>query len=229
MSINEHDPGDDITLAPLEFDDNVLDEWIEGGGISKSLVVMYGKPHLAAEYMKVEDDLKLAVAKAGEEGDELGGGDVGKLKARREQIYAEWEASRSRWTVRAFTDALVDEADEATTKALGPAPTPPREVSKDSPKSKRDEYAEKHAKYEKADKAWADHSRAELVMRLVEHIEFADGRRARITRPEQVLRMRETFGETQIMKIIEAAQLSRMFTPELKAPFSLGTSRSEQT
>lgn len=228
MSLNENDP-DDITLAPLDFDDDVLDEWIEGGDIAKSLVIMYGKPHLAAEYQKVEDDLKLAAAKAGDSGEELGGGEVGRLRARREAIFAEWEASRSRWTVRAFSDALVDEAEEATTAALGPEPVPPKEPSKDSPKSKHDEYQSKLTKYEKADRTWRDHSNAELVMRLVERIEFADGRIGRVTTPAQVLRMRETFGETQIMKIIEAGQLSRAFAPELRAPFSLGTSQNEQT
>jgi len=231
MSINDHDetPVDDVTLEPFEFDDSALDDWIAGGGITKHTVVMYGKPQLAAEYEHVEDELKLAKDRGLDEGSELAGGEVGALNRRLEEIHAEWAASRSRWLVRAIADDLIDEVDAAVVKALGGQPAPPKEPSKDAPKSKRDEYEAKKTKHDARLKAWTDRQNAELVMRVVEKIEFADGRVARVTRPEQVLKMRETFGDFQIMNIIGAARAGQMFSPELKAPFFSSTSRGDQT
>lgn len=227
MSIS--DETEEVTLAPVEFDDNALDEWIAGGDITKSLIVMHGKPYLAAEYQKVEDDLRLAIATGADEGQELAGGEIGRLRARKTAIYEEWQASRSRWTVRAFSDEIIDQAEEATIDALGPEPVPPKEPAKGSPQSKHDDYAVKLAKFQKANKLWQDRNRAEGVMRIVERIEFADGRVGRVSSADQVLRMRKTFGEQQILKIFEAGTLSRMAAPELKAPFSSSTSQDDQT
>lgn len=230
MSIHDDiTEADEITTAPLDFDDNVLDEWIGGGDVTKHLVVMYGKPQLAAEYETLEDQIRLASLNASDDGDELGGSEVGKLKRRLEEVYNEWAAARSRWTVRAITDETLAEAEKATAKAKGAQPVPPKEPSKDAPASKREDYEAKFKKYEIADREWNDHSNAELIMRLVEHIEFADGRVARVTKPEQILKMRATFGEQQILKILDAAKLGRMLSPELKAPFSSSTSRGAQT
>lgn len=229
MSIHDDiNEADEITTAPLEFDDNVLDEWIGGGDVTKHLVVMYGKPQLAAEYEALEDQIRLVSDTASDDG-ELGGSEVGKLRRRLEEVYAEWKAARSRWTVRAITDEALDEAEKATAKIKGPQPVPPKEPSKDAPASKREDYDAKFKKYERANRDWNDHSNAELIMRLVEHIEFADGRVARVTKPEQIITMRATFGEQQIIKILDAARLGRMLSPELRAPFSSSTSRGDQT
>ena len=228
MSIN--DETEDITLAPLDFDDNVLDEWIAGGDVTKHYVTMYGKPQLAAEFEKVEDELRLAKARAGESGgDELGGSEVGRLQKRLEEIYEEWAASKSRWLVGTIVDRIVDEAEAATVAAVGPEPVEPEAPAKGSPASKKNEHAAKLAQHETAHRAWTSRQNAEIVLRVVEHIEFADGRRARISSPDQVLRMRETFGEHQILKIIHAARLGRLMEPELSAPFSSGTSQPDQT
>lgn len=230
MTSSDIDLDNDVTLAPLDFDDDALDDWIDGGGITKHIVVMHGKPQLAAEYEELQDELNLAQARAGENGgDELGGSEVGRLKRRLQEVYDEWAASRTRWTVTAITDKVIDDATDATVTALGDEPVPPNEPAKGAPQSKHDDYKAKLEKYEKKHAEWTSHQNAELIRLVVEQIEFADGRRARIGTAAQVLRMRETFGAQQIVKIIEIARTSAMFSPELKAPFSSGTSHDDQT
>lgn len=230
MSTNDIDLDNEVTMAPLDFDDDALDDWIDGGGITKHIVVMHGKPHLAAEAESLEDDIRLATARNGEgNGEELAGGEVGKLRRRLQEVYDEWAASRTRWTVTAITDKVIDEATAATVEALGDEPVPPNEPAKGAPQSKHDDYKAKLDRYEKKHRVWQSHQNAELVRLVVEQIEFADGRRARIASADQVLRMKETFGPHQIVKIIEVARTSAVFSPELKAPFSPSTSPDDQT
>lgn len=220
---------DDQPIIPADFDDTALDDWIDGGEIAKHAITMHGKPNLAAEFEQVDAELKRAIARAGDDAGELAGGEVGKLRRRLDAIYTEWDKSRSVWIVRAITDQTVDDADDATVEAMGAEPTPPKEPAKGSPQSKHDEYASKLAKHEKKLEAWQNRQKAELIMRLVERIELGDGRVTRITSADQVLRMKERYGEHQIMRILQIGHAGRMLSPELKAPFSSASSPDDQT
>lgn len=108
---------DDITTtlasedASVDFDADFFDEWIEGASPSRRSVTIYGKPGLYAEYTRIRAELEVAqaAAKVGE----LGGSGVAALQAREDELYDEWMASKTVWTVERLDPEASDRIREA--------------------------------------------------------------------------------------------------------------------
>lgn len=231
--------------VPAEFD-SVFDDWIGGATISKRSVPIYGKPGLYAEYQELERRLSL-LEDMGEAGAEFAGSESGQIERRMREIYDEWQASKSTWTVRALDFDEVDELKaqepalvepKAPEKPAAPAPLPAKHDAQDSKRftletqkyqAAMDQYDAAMAEYEPKSKVFNLELTYRTIAATVVKVEFADGRTLDRVTVEQVRRLRETLGERQILSLSSAAQLAALQEPELPAPFSPRTSEEETT
>lgn len=231
--------------VPADFAD-AFDEWIGGATIAKRSVPIYGKPGLYAEFQDLERRQAL-LESLGEDGGEFAGSESSKIEQRMRELYDEWQASKSTWTVRAVDS---DELDEL--KVQEPAlvePTPPEKpdapaplpAKHDAAEAKRftldtqkhraamDQYEAAVADYEPKAKAYSLELAYRTIAACVVKVEFADGRTIDHVTVEQVRRLRESLGERQILSLTTAAQLAALQEPEIPAPFSPRTSQDETT
>lgn len=143
MSTEEHE-----NITPEAFD---LMAWIQSGTVATRQVTIYNNPALAAEYEALEAEMKAA-----EKAVEDAGGDAPMsakepredIRARMDDLYARWEASKSVWTVRALSDDDI----EATYAEIGGVPSPKQPVPPlpQAGKKALEDHGEKVTKWAKA-------------------------------------------------------------------------------
>src|SRR5690606_14927286 len=242
--------------APADFAD-VFDEWIAGASINKRSVTIYGKPGLAAEYEQLERDLEVA-EEAEKHGAELAGSEVRRITARMEELYGEWQASKSTWTVRGVSSEMAERLKAAEPARVEPeplvepkAPVLPERATEQQRKSHTiamQEYDAKLAAYREAlpehtqaVEAFNDALNLRYITAAVLKIEFADGRTVEAEVDDdgavvvpavtvaQLTKLRKRLGETQLLSLITASQAALLVEPEIPAPFSRRTSETEGT
>lgn len=231
----------DSQIVPTDFTPDAFAEWIGGATIAKRSVTIYGKPGLYAEYETLTRDLEIAQA---DEGDgEMAGSESARIRARLEEIYAEWMASKSTWTVRALTSeelsALGDaDEDRGYDELVAPEPpvppTAPEPPAKNAGETARRAHTvatqrhqaamDQHTKDRRAHSAAKGAYEAEMNLRGVaeafDSIEFPDGRTVETITVEQLRTMRATLGDIQIHRLVVAAANAAVEEPVIPAPFS---------
>lgn len=243
LNLTESDP------VPADFEGDAFDEWIGGATVSKRSVPIYGKPGLFAEYEDLERQREKAVDEQ-KGGAELGGSGIVAIDERLAEIYEEWMASKSTWTVRALDEDEIKAVGATVDEAIGEEPVEPKpEHPKpaDLPKNHSDQQAKSHtikmqayeaAKpahdaalkvYAEAHKAYIDELNFHLIAAAVERIEFANGRVQSEITVEQLRALKKRLGERQLMSLLNAAQLAIYVEPEIPAPFSNRDSEDDPT
>jgi len=245
--MTEHDTPEQTT--PAEFD---LDAWINGGSVSQRSVPIYSRPDLYAQYEEWKRRYDAAEARAKRLGDEAGvgeGSELADLEVEGERIYADWMESKATWFVRALDAAEIDEINAAIPKAdpsprfTEKPPVEPRDHKGDKPsaaytaayeawQARREafyaEHAEEIAAAEKAQKAAIDEANLRMVAKALVRIEFAKGGATYEVTVDQLRAIRRQIGSHQILSLINAALAAFSEEPEIPAPFSRSTSRTDQ-
>lgn len=169
MSTEEHE-----NITAETFD---LMAWIQSGTVATRQVTIYNNPALAAEYETLEAEM-VAAEKTVE--DAAGDAPMSAhdpredIRARMEDLYARWEASKSTWTVRALSD---DDIEATYDAQLGGVPSPKQPVPPlpQAGKKALEDHGEKVTKWAKAVHE-ADRERTlHLIAKAVTSVETARG------------------------------------------------------
>lgn len=207
-----------------DFSGDAFDEWISGASISKRSVLIYGKPGLYARMQDLERQHRALVDEAGADAT-LGDTKIADLETEMNEIVAEFQASKSTWTVRPLSEPQT----EAITAEVGDEPkrpTPPRQNAPDADVATFDR---KSKAYQAASSEYADAVNLRVIAAAVESIEFADGRKADGVTLEQLQAMREALGDIQLQKLINETTLATVEEPVIAAPKSRKNSQVDQT
>lgn len=205
-------------------EDDWFDQWLETGTVAQRSVPIYGRPDLFARYEDLQRqlDVALQVEKAGERS--LSEDGSSSIIERMEALYEQWQASKSVWFIRALRsdeiDAIRDECG---------FPDEPEEPGKDASEEAKAEHAAAQKAYETQARAADSKANTLMVSRALVKIENSAGETVRehIT-PEQVERMREKLGETQILRLVGAAMVAATQETSIPVPFSLRSSKSDR-
>ena len=206
-----------------DFSD-AFDDWIGGASISKRSLVIFGKPGLYARMQELEREYARAVDHHGGEA-ALGESDVPRIEAEMEEIVAEWQASKSTWTVR----PLSDEQTKAIKAEVGIEPRRPARPPENAPAGDHATYARKFKTFDDAEGEYADAVNLRVIVAAVESIKFADGRTTAGVTLEQLQAMRSALGDVQLQKLINETTLATAEEPVIEAPKSRKSSQADQT
>ena len=209
----------DSTPTPVDFG-NDFDAWLGGATIAKRSVQMYANAGLYAEYQQLERDLQVAQASAAD--GEMAGSGVARIEARMAEVYDEWQASKAVWTVHAIDRARVDEL-----AAREPVLVAPVEPEKDENGGWVDATA--GAVHEKATEVYAREVAIRVIADATVSVVFGNGASVHSVTVDQVRRLHKTFGDAQLVRLRNAAQLAAMQEAVIPAPFSRENSSTDQT
>lgn len=195
-------------------EDDWFDQWLETGTVAQRSVPVYGRPDLFARYEDLARQLEVAeqVEQAGEKS--LADSKATDILDQMEALYEQWQASKSVWFIRALRQ---DEIDAVRDECAFPA---------DLPEKATDE--EKRAHERQSNEA---QTRANLLLvsRALVKVENPAGETVRehIT-PEQVGRLREKLGDTQVLRLVGAAMVAATQETTIPVPFSRRNSKSDR-
>ena len=239
---------------PLPIDvDDAFDDWLSGASINKRSVEIYAKPGLAAEFGQLERDLARA-REVEEQGAEMAGRESAHIEARMAELYEEWMASKSVWTVRGVNGAMMDRVREEVPD-LEPlvAPTKPEPLRKGAtPQESKSHtlamkaYEKERAEYEaalpareRAEARHADERNLRYMAACIEKVELPDGRVIEaeygddgdVVTPavpvEKLRAMKTVLGDAQLSRVLLAMEVATKQEPILSAPFSQASSSEE--
>ena len=239
---------------PLPIDvDDAFDDWLSGASINKRSVEIYAKPGLAAEYEQLERDLERA-EEAEKHGAEMGGRESRQIIERMAELYEEWMASKSVWTVRGVNEAMSDRI-RAEVPEVPPLvePTKPEPLRKNAtPQESKNHtlamqaYDKARAEYEAALPAHerevakhTDETNLRYIAAAVEKIELGDGRTIEaeygddgdVVTPavsvEKLRQMKVRLGDAQLARVLLAMQVASVREPVISGPFSRASSTTE--
>lgn len=241
---------DQTTDTPT--DDFNLDDWINGGSVTRRSIDIYSRPDLYAEYEELERRLQNALARAQVDEASLADTEDEELVELREAIqenYDAWLASKSTWRVRALDpedeiaplQETIPKYDDLPTFPEK-APVAPRDRAGNATKAfeerlaawekRRDEYiegqaGEAKALMEKRVKA-AEQYDLDCIALAVETIEFANGAVANGVTVEQLRKMGKGIGPQQVKRLLLAALQATTEEPTIPVPFSQTASKGDR-
>ena len=188
-----------------------FDQWLNTGTVAQRSVEIYGRPDLFAEFEALER--QLSVAKEIEEsGDKvLGDTGVDTIEKKMEDLYAEWQKSKTTWFIRALTSSEVEKIKDDCGF--------PDEIPDDADKDARKE----HDKAVEAANTKANH---EMVARALVKVQNPSGDTVKdsIT-PAEVAVLQKKLGDTQILRLVAAAMVA--MTQEVSIPVPLSRKNSK--
>ena len=191
--------------------DDWFDAWLNTGTVAQRSVEIYGRPDLFAEFEALER--QLSVAKEIEEsGDKvLGDTGVDTIEKKMEDLYAEWQKSKTTWFIRALTSSEVEKIKDDCGF--------PDEIPDDADKDARKE----HDKAVEAANTKANH---EMVARALVKVQNPSGDTVKdsIT-PAEVAALQKKLGDTQILRLVAAAMVA--MTQEVSIPVPLSRKNSK--
>ena len=196
---------------PVPAGDDWFDAWLNTGTVAQRSVEIYGRPDLFAEFEALER--QLSVAKEIEEsGDKvLGDTGVDTIEKKMEDLYAEWQKSKTTWFIRALTSSEVEKIKDDCGF--------PDELPDDADKDARKE----HDKAVEAANTKANH---EMVARALVKVQNPSGGTVKdsIT-PAEVAVLQKKLGDTQILRLVAAAMVA--MTQEVSIPVPLSRKNSK--
>ena len=196
---------------PVPAGDDWFDAWLNTGTVAQRSVEIYGRPDLFAEFEALER--QLSVAKEIEEsGDKvLGDTGVDTIEKKMEDLYAEWQKSKTTWFIRALTSSEVEKIKDDCGF--------PDELPDDADKDARKE----HDKAVEAANTKANH---EMVARALVKVQNPSGDTVKdsIT-PAEVAVLQKKLGDTQILRLVAAAMVA--MTQEVSIPVPLSRKNSK--
>lgn len=196
---------------PVPAGDDWFDAWLNTGTVAQRSVEIYGRPDLFAEFEALER--QLSVAKEIEEsGDKvLGDTGVDTIEKKMEDLYAEWQKSKTTWFIRALTSSEVEKIKDDCGF--------PDEIPDDADKDARKE----HDKAVEAANTKANH---EMVARALVKVQNPSGDTVKdsIT-PAEVAVLQKKLGDTQILRLVAAAMVA--MTQEVSIPVPLSRKNSK--
>ena len=196
---------------PVPAGDDWFDAWLNTGTVAQRSVEIYGRPDLFAEFEALER--QLSVAKEIEEsGDKvLGDTGVDTIEKKMEDLYAEWQKSKTTWFIRALTSSEVEKIKDDCGF--------PDELPDDADKDARKE----HDKAVEVANTKANH---EMVARALVKVQNPSGDTVKdsIT-PAEVAVLQKKLGDTQILRLVAAAMVA--MTQEVSIPVPLSRKNSK--
>ena len=200
---------------PVPAGDDWFDAWLNTGTVAQRSVEIYGRPDLFAEFEALER--QLSVAKEIEEsGDKvLGDTGVDTIEKKMEDLYAEWQKSKTTWFIRALTSSEVEKIKDDCGF--------PDELPDDADKDARKE----HDKAVEAANTKANH---EMVARALVKVQNPSGDTVKdsIT-PAEVAVLQKKLGDTQILRLVAAAMVAMTQEVSIPVPLSLKNSKDARS
>lgn len=234
---------------PADFN---LDDWINGGSVTRRSIDIYSRPDLYAEYEELERRLQNALARAQVDEASLADTEDEELVALRNAIqenYDAWIASKSTWRVRALDvedeieplQAQVPTYDDLP-EFPEKAPLAPRDRAGNATKAFEERYTAWEKRRDEFTAGQADEAKALMEKRIkasdqydldcialaVESIEFANGVVATGVTVEQLRKMRKGIGPQQVKRLLLAALQATTKEPTIPVPFSQTASKGDQ-
>ena len=195
-----------------EQTDDIFSQWLDTGTVSQRSVDVFARPDLFARYEHLarEHEVAQQVEKAGDRS--LGDRSLADIEEQLEALYAEWQASKMVWFIRALS---ADEIDEITEKAKFPEAIDEKKASEDEKLTFRREVREANTR-----------SNVMSVQRALVKVEDTKGTAIRETITEaEVWKMRDQLGDQQVMKLVTAALMASSSEVAMPVPSSLKSSR----
>lgn len=190
-----------------------FDGWLEHGTVAQRSVDVYGRPDLFAKYEVLAR--KLEVASAVDAGGEKSLGESSTLTDELEALYKEWQESKTTWFIR----ALNSDEFEAMKDAVGY----PDDLAEDASDAEKDAYA-------KAYRVAEDEANAQLISKAFVRVENPAGDTvATEMTPERVKQIRAKLGDTQILRLVQAAMVALSEDSTIPVPLSRTNSKNAQS
>lgn len=186
--------------------------WLDSGTVAQRSVEIYGRPDLFAQFEALER--RLSVAKEVEEsGDKmLGDTGVDTIEAELEELYKQYQASKTTWYMRALSSTEFD-------KIKDDCGFPDDLDDEASDKAKR-----AHAKA--TEKANTKANR-EVVSRSLVKVENPKGDTVKDTiTPAEVEHLQAQLGDSQILRLVAAAMVAMTQEVSIPVPLSRKNSKS---
>ena len=186
-------------------------DWLDAGTVAQRSVEIYGRPDLFAKFEALER--RLAVAQEVEEsGDKmLGDTGVDTIEAELEELYNQYQASKTTWYIRALTSAEFDKIKDDCGF--------PDDLNEDA----TDEEKRAHKKATERANTKANH---EVVARSLVKVENPNNEVVKETiTAAEVERLQAQLGDPQILRLVAAAMVA--MTQEVSIPVPLSRKNSK--
>lgn len=188
-----------------------FDQWLNTGTVAQRSVEIYGRPDLFAEFESLER--QLSVAKEIEESGDKVLGDTGveTIEKKMEDLYTEWQKSKTTWFIRALTSSEIEQIRDDC-------------GFPDEPEDEADKEAQKA--YERDTERANTQANHEMVSRALVKVQNPAGETVKesIT-PGEVEQMHARLGDTQILRLVAAAMVA--MTQEVSIPVPLSRKNSK--
>lgn len=192
-----------------------FDSWLNTGTVAQRSVEVYGRPDLFAEFESL--DRQLSVAREVEEsGDKvLGASGAETIEQKMEDLYAEWQKSKTTWFIRALTAAEIDKIKDDCGF--------PADLADDA-----DEKAQKT--YQKAADKANTKANHEMVARSLVKVQNPAGETVKESiKPAEVAQLQARLGDTQILRLVAAAMVAMTQEVSIPVPLSRKNSKSARS
>lgn len=201
---------------PVETDfSDFFDEWIGGASPARRSVTIYGKPGLFAEFQQLQRQIDIEEAAAKSGGEEMAGSQVKKWRQRQEEIYDEWEASRTTWVLERTGEDAIEAAKSDLVEPVEPAD---------------DASDQEKAAYAQAVEEYSDEINLRLIVASVVEVRDAQGEvRQKSVTVAQLRKMATVFGQPQMLRLMAGVTEATYGDTVIPAPFSQGSSEDDPT
>lgn len=219
-----------------------LDDWIESGTVAQRTVELHNDRAIPDRLAQLEKRRRIAAAVA-EQTSEAAVTDVpevAEIDAEMEALYAEWEASKETWVVRALSTDEIRALQKAHPAPEGPAP-----LSKKATAAAKTAHAQKSEAWTKEALRVRDEADLHYLTWALLRIETSKGTASAQGTPldvdgalnedfvpaatvDQLKALRSRPGrQNDVTKLLEAAVDATRADVEVPAPFSQRTSRTD--
>ena len=192
-----------------------FDQWLNTGTVAQRSVEIYGRPDLFAEFESLER--QLSVAKEIEESGDKVLGDTGveTIEKKMEDLYAEWQKSKTTWFIRALTSAEIEQIKDDCGF--------PDDLPDDADKAAEREH-------EKANEKANTKANHEMVARALVKVQNPAGETVKesIT-PAEVEQLHARLGDTQILRLVAAAMVAMTQEVSIPVPLSRKNSKADRS
>lgn len=188
-----------------------FDQWLNTGTVAQRSVEIYGRPDLFAEFESLER--QLSVAKEIEESGDKVLGDTGveTIEKKMEDLYTEWQKSKTTWFIRALTSSEIEQIRDDC-------------GFPDEPEDEDDKEAQKA--YERDTERANTQANHEMVSRALVKVQNPAGETVKETiTPAEVEQLHARLGDTQILRLVAAAMVA--MTQEVSIPVPLSRKNSK--
>ena len=207
MAEESMDVGSPVSIEGRDW----FSDWLNTGTVAQRSVEIYGRPDLFAEFESLER--QLSVAKEIEESGDKVLGDTGveTIEKKMEDLYAEWQKSKTTWFIRALTSAEIEQIKDDCGF--------PDDLPDDADKAAEREH-------EKANEKANTKANHEMVARALVKVQNPSGETVKesIT-PAEVEQLHARLGDAQILRLVAAAMVA--MTQEVSIPVPLSRKNSK--